>query len=73
MTTGAPVGDLTDLTVLIMTPAWQTRQVAAPLGGGRYSIELAVPIPGLYAVVASSANAGIDYQPMPGLQIVAPQ
>jgi YVTN family beta-propeller protein len=73
VTTGAPVGDLTDLTVLIMTPAWQTRQVAAPLGNGRYSIELAVPMPGLYAVVASSANAGIDYQPMPGLQIVAPQ
>ncbi|MEA2346054.1 MAG: hypothetical protein QOF63_4223 [Thermoanaerobaculia bacterium] len=71
--TGAPVGDLTDLTVLIMTPAWQTRQVAAPLGDGHYSIELAVPIPGLYAVVASSADAGIDYQPMPGLQIVAPQ
>jgi YVTN family beta-propeller protein len=71
--TGAPVGDLTDLTVLVMTPAWQTRQVAAPLGGGHYSIELAVPVPGFYAVVASSANAGIDYQPMPGLQIVAPQ
>jgi YVTN family beta-propeller protein len=73
VTTGAPVGDLTDLTVLVMTPAWQTRQVAAPLGDGHYSIELAVPIPGLYAVVASSENAGIDYQPMPGLQIVAPQ
>jgi YVTN family beta-propeller protein len=73
VTTGAPVGDLTDLTVLVMTPAWQIRQVAAPLGDGRYSVELAVPIPGLYAVVASSANAGIDYQPMPGLQIVAPQ
>jgi YVTN family beta-propeller protein len=73
VTTGAPVGDLTDLTLLIMTPAWQTRRVAAPLGDGHYGIELAVPIPGLYAVVASSANAGIDYQPMPGLQIVAPQ
>jgi YVTN family beta-propeller protein len=73
VTTGAPVGDLTDLTVLVMTPAWQTRRVAAPLGDGHYSIELAVPVPGLYAVVASSADAGIDYQPMPGLQIVAPQ
>ncbi|MBR0774232.1 hypothetical protein JQ625_05250 [Bradyrhizobium diazoefficiens] len=73
VTTGAPVGDLTDLTVLVMTPAWQTRKVAAPLGGGRYNVELAVPMPGLYAVVASSADAGIDYQPMPALNVVAQQ
>jgi DNA-binding beta-propeller fold protein YncE len=70
---GDPVDDLTDLTVLVMTPTWQTRLVAEPLGAGRYGVTLAVPLPGRYAVVASSADAGIDHQPMPGLNVVAPQ
>jgi hypothetical protein len=71
--TGAPVDDLTDLTVLVMTPAWQIRLVAQPLGAGRYGVTLAVPLPGRYAVVTSSADAGIDHQPMPWLNVVAPQ
>jgi YVTN family beta-propeller protein len=71
--TGAPVDDLTDLTVLVMTPAWQVRLVAQPLGAGRYGVTLAVPLPGRYAVVTSSADAGIDHQPMPWLNVVAPQ
>ena len=71
--TGAPVNDLTDLTVLVMTPEWQTRLVAQPLGAGRYGVTLVVPLPGRYAVVTSSADAGIDYQPMPGFNVVAPQ
>jgi hypothetical protein len=56
-----------------MAPAWQTRRVAEPLGAGRYGVTLAVPLPGHYAVVTSSADAGIDPQPMPGLDVVAPQ
>ena len=44
--TGAPVDDLTDLTALVATPAWQIRLVAQPLGEGRYGVTLAVPLPG---------------------------
>jgi YVTN family beta-propeller protein len=67
--TGKAVVDLTDLTVLVMTPAWQTRQVATPLGDGRYEVNVVVPEPGTYAVAVRSKAAGIDYQPMPGLNI----
>ena len=56
-----------------LTPEWQTRLVAQPLGAGRYGVTLVVPLPGRYAVVTSSADAGIDYQPMPGFNVVAPQ
>jgi hypothetical protein len=67
--TGGVVAGLTDLTVLVMTPAWQTRQVASPLGNGRYEVNVVVPVPGTYAVAVRSEAAGIDYQPMPGLDI----
>ena len=73
VTTGAAVTDLTDLTVLVMTPAWQSRVVAKPLGNGRYRIDLMVPLPGTYAVLVRSANAGIEYQPMPELTVTAGQ
>jgi hypothetical protein len=73
VTTGAAVTDLTDLTVLVMTPAWQSRVVAKPLGNGRYHIDLMVPLPGTYAVLVRSANAGIEYQPMPELTVTGAQ
>jgi len=71
-TTGGPIADLADLTVLVMTPSWQARQVAKPLGDGRYSVNFLLPVPGFYAVMVRSAGAGIDYQPMPGLTVTAP-
>jgi YVTN family beta-propeller protein len=67
--TGEVVAGLTDLTVLVMTPAWQTRQVARPLGNGRYEVNVVVPEPGTYAVAVRSEAAGIHYEPMPGLNI----
>ncbi len=72
-TTGGPVAGLTDLTVLVMTPAWQARQVATPLGDGRYGVKFIVPVPGLYAVMVRSADAGFDYLPMPGLTVTSAQ
>jgi YVTN family beta-propeller protein len=72
-TTGRPVADLTDLTVLVMTPAWQARKIATPAGDGHYNVDFTVPVPGFYAVMARSADVGMDYQPMPGLSVtVAP-
>jgi hypothetical protein len=70
-TAGGFVSDITDLTVLLMTPSWQMRQVATPVGHGRYSVDFAVPVPGSYAVMVRSDAAGIAYRPMPAL-IVTP-
>jgi YVTN family beta-propeller protein len=70
--TGEVVAGLTDLTVLVMTPAWQTRRVATPVGNGRYKVSFVVPVPGRYAVAVRSEDAGIDYQSMPGLNITTP-
>jgi hypothetical protein len=69
--TGGPVAELTDLTVLVMTPAWQARQVATALGDGRYQVNFVMPQPGVYAVLVRSADAGIEYQPMPRLTVTA--
>jgi YVTN family beta-propeller protein len=71
MTTGRPVDDLTDLTVLVMTPTWQARQVATPIGDGHYSASFTVPVPGFYAVLVRSGNGGIEFQTMPGLAVTA--
>jgi len=72
-TTGGLVTDLTNLTVLVMTPSWQERRVGKPLGDGRYNVNFLLPAPGFYAVMVRSAAAGIAYEPMPKLTVTAAQ
>jgi DNA-binding beta-propeller fold protein YncE len=59
--TGRPDTEAKDVIILMMGPMWQRRQVAAHLGDGIYSVDFAVPTPGIYNVFLGAPSLGLSY------------
>lgn len=61
--------DLKDVRVLsLLAPGtWQKRDVARPLGGGVYEVELSAPRPGVYYVSVECPSLGVRYDQLPNL------
>ncbi len=70
--TQLPRGDLQDVRVLALAPGdWQRRDVARPVGGGVYQIELQVPQPGIYYVFYECPSLHVPFQKLPGMILYA--
>lgn len=61
--------DLKDVRVLsLLAPGlWRQRDVARPLGGGVYEVELSAPRPGVYYVSVGCPSLGVRYDQLPNL------
>jgi hypothetical protein len=59
--TGRPYTEAKDVLILMMGPMWQRRQVAAHRGDGIYSVDFAVPTPGVYNVFLGAPSLGLSY------------
>jgi YVTN family beta-propeller protein len=75
--TKEPITDIKDLVVQAMTPApsWNSRYVAAHVGGGMYEVNLNIPFPGLCYVTMDIPSRRIDFRQLPNLilEIKKPQ
>ena len=58
---GAPLVDIEDATVLVFSPAWQTRSTARHQGDGIYAVALAIPRPGFYSVLVEVPSMRLPY------------
>lgn len=65
--------DLKDVRVLtFLAPGtWQRRDIAKPLGGGLYEVDLDVPQTGVYMVFVESSSMGVKYRDLPYLTLHA--
>ena len=61
--TDKPNTEVKDVLILMQGPLWQRRDVASHLGDGVYAVDFAVPTPGVYTVLLSSASQGLNYLP----------
>jgi cytochrome oxidase Cu insertion factor (SCO1/SenC/PrrC family)/DNA-binding beta-propeller fold protein YncE len=70
---GTPLTGLQDVQVLTFRPpgAWQIRQWAKEVGGGRYEVRFTPPEAGLYYVFVEVASRGLVYQQSPYLLLTA--
>ena len=59
--TGAPAEDIADVTILVVSPAWQRRRVARHQGAGVYSVGLVIPIRGGYNVLVEARSMRLPY------------
>jgi YVTN family beta-propeller protein len=59
--TGRPDTEARDVLILMVGPSWQRREVASHSSDGIYSVDFAVPTPGLYNVLLSSRSQGLGY------------
>jgi hypothetical protein len=57
-----PVGELTDVQVLIYAGTWQSREWARPEGKGVYEIEFTPPSAGWYEAHVACASLGLGYR-----------
>ena len=69
--TGRPKDGLEDVRVLFfLAPGvWQTREFAAPAGGGVYELEVKVPEDGVYMVFVESLSQGVNFRQLPFLTL----
>jgi YVTN family beta-propeller protein len=69
--TGQPKDGLKDVRVLFfLAPGiWQTREFAAPAGGGVYELEVKVPQDGVYMVFVESQSQGVNFRQLPFLTL----
>ncbi len=58
--TGAPAEDVADMTILVMSPAWQRRLVARHDGAGVYSVDLVIRRAGGYSVLVKAPSMRLD-------------
>jgi YVTN family beta-propeller protein len=65
--------DLKDVRVLtFLAPGtWQRRDIAKPLGGGFYEVDLNVPQTGVYMVFVESSSMSVRYRDLPSLTLHA--
>lgn len=71
--TGQPAGDLKDVRVLVfLAPGiWQQRELARPVGGGIYELNINAPQPGVYMVFIESPSQGVAFRQLPYLTLQA--
>ena len=69
--TGQPAEGLKDVRVLFfLAPGvWQKRDLAAPVGGGVYEVEVNVPQDGVYMVFVESRSKGVGFRQLPHLML----
>jgi hypothetical protein len=65
--TGRPKDGLEDVRVLFfLSPGvWQKRDMAKPVGGGVYELEVNVPREGVYMVFVESQSQGVSFRQLP--------
>ncbi|HEX8136373.1 MAG TPA: hypothetical protein VF544_02165 [Pyrinomonadaceae bacterium] len=71
--TGQPKDDLKDVRVLyFLSPGiWQKRQMARPVGGGIYELEVNIPQEGVYMFFVESQSQGVQFRELPYLTLQA--